>query len=92
MGETAAPDGRCTPIVLVLGLFQVVLGGTRVVYEIGPRREFLSGSLSVSSMEQIVGMFCLGRRGGMGILVLFYVHFCVLGSRVCRTEAGLEWA
>ena len=35
-----------------------------MVYEVGRGRESLSRSLSVSSMEQVVGMFCLGRRGG----------------------------
>jgi len=64
MGEVAATDGRCTPILLVVSLFQVVFGGTCVVYEVGRGRESMSGSLSVSSMEQVVGMFCLGRRGG----------------------------
>jgi hypothetical protein len=48
----------------MLGLFQVVLGGTSVVYEVGPRKESLFGSLSGSSMEEVVGMFSLGRRGG----------------------------
>ena len=64
VGEAAAPDGRCTPIILVLRLFHVVLGGTCVVYEVGRGRESLSGSLSVSFTEQVLGMFCLGRRGG----------------------------
>jgi hypothetical protein len=63
-GEDAAPDGRCTPIPLVVSLFQVVLGGTCAVYEVGRGRKSLSGSLSVSSMEQVVDIFCLGRRGG----------------------------
>ena len=35
-----------------------------MVYEVGRGRESPFGSLSVSSMEQVVGMFCLGRRGG----------------------------
>ena len=35
-----------------------------MVCGVGRGRESLSGSLSVSSMWQIVGMFCLGRRGG----------------------------
>ena len=39
-----------------------------MVYEVGRGRESLSGSLSVSSMWQIVGMSCLGRHGGeMGV-------------------------
>ncbi len=38
----------------------------------GPGRESLSGSLLVSSMEQVVGMFCMGRRGGQlnGVSIL----------------------
>ena len=64
MGVVAAPDGRCTPILLVLSLFKVVLGGTCVVYEAARGRESLSRLLLVSSMKQVVGMFCLGRRGG----------------------------
>ena len=64
VGEAAAPDGRCTPILLLVSLFHVVLGGTCVAYEAGRGRESLSGSLSVSSMWQVMGMFCLGRRGG----------------------------
>ena len=35
-----------------------------MVYEVGRGKESLFGSRSVSSMEQFVGMFCLGRRGG----------------------------
>jgi hypothetical protein len=35
-----------------------------VVYEVGRGRKSVSGSLSVSYMEQVVGLFCLGRRGG----------------------------
>jgi hypothetical protein len=35
-----------------------------MVYAVGRGRKSMSGSLSVSSMEQAVGMFCLGRRGG----------------------------
>ncbi len=50
VGETVAPDGRCILILLVVSLFQVVLGGTCAVYEVGRGRESLSGSLSVSSM------------------------------------------
>ena len=64
VGEAAAPDGRYTPILLMFSLFQVLLGGTCVVYEVGNGKESLAGSLSTSSMEQVVGMLCLGRRGG----------------------------
>ena len=35
-----------------------------MVYEVGRGRKSLSGSLTVSSIEQVLGMFCLGRRGG----------------------------
>ncbi len=35
-----------------------------MVYEVGRGRESLSGSLSMRFMEQVVGMFCLGRLGG----------------------------
>jgi hypothetical protein len=35
-----------------------------VVYEAGRGRESLFGSLSVRYVEQVVGMFCLGMRGG----------------------------
>jgi hypothetical protein len=35
-----------------------------VAYEVGRGRESLFGSLSVSSMWQVVGIFCLGRRYG----------------------------
>ena len=39
-----------------------------MAYEVVRGRESLSGSLSVSSIWQVVGMFCLGRRGGeMGV-------------------------
>ena len=34
-----------------------------MVYEVGPGKESLCWSLSVSSMEQVVGMVCMGRRG-----------------------------
>ena len=64
MGEAVAPDGRCTLILLELSLFQVALGGTCVVYEVGRGRDSLFGSLSVSPMEQVVGMFYMGMRGG----------------------------
>ena len=64
VGEAVAPAGRCTPILLVVSLFHVVLGGTCVVYGAGRGMESLSGSILVSSMWQVVGMFCLGRRGG----------------------------
>ena len=35
-----------------------------MVYEAGRGKDALRGSLSVSSMEQVVGMFFVGRRGG----------------------------
>ena len=35
-----------------------------MLYEIGRGRESLSRSLLVSYMEQVVGIFCLGRHGG----------------------------
>ena len=47
-----------------------------MVYEVGRGRESLFGSLSVSYMEQIMGMVCLGRRGGKkrdGEFVLYIV-------------------
>ena len=75
-GEVVALDGRCTPILLVVSLFHVVLGGTCVSYEVGRGRKSLSGSLSVSSIWQVVGMFCLGRSGGergVGGSVLYLV-------------------
>ena len=50
VGEDVAPDGRCTPILLKVILFHVVLGGTCVVYEVVRARESLFGSFSVSSM------------------------------------------
>jgi len=50
VGEVVAPDGRCTPILLVVSLLHVMLRGTCVEYEVGRGRESLSGSLSVSSM------------------------------------------
>ena len=56
-----------------------------MVYVAGHGRESLSGSLSVSFMEQVVGMVCLGRLGrnmGDGWYVLYLV--CVYGSVVCR--------
>ena len=64
MGEADAPDGRCTPIPLVLCLFQMVRGGTNVMYAIGFGKETLFGSLSMSSMVHEEGMFCLGRQSG----------------------------
>ena len=46
-------------------LFEVVLGGARVVYRVCPGKESPCGLLSLSSMEQFVGMLRrLGRRGG----------------------------
>jgi hypothetical protein len=40
------------------------LGGTKVVHNVRLGKEFLSGSLPVSSMEQLVCVHCMGRRGG----------------------------
>ena len=40
------------------------VGGTNVVYAIEFGKHSLSGSLSMSSMVHVEGMFCLGRRGG----------------------------
>ena len=62
MGEAAAPDGRCTPIPLVLCLLHLERGGTNIVYAVGFEKESLSGSLSTSSMVHVEGMFNLGRR------------------------------
>ena len=45
MGEAVAPDGSCTPILLVISLFQVVMGATRVVYDVALVKESLFGSL-----------------------------------------------
>ena len=45
-------------------LFQEVFGGTRVVYGAFRLRESLSGSLSVSSMRQLIGTSLLGSLGG----------------------------
>ena len=68
----------------MLSVFQVVLGGACVVYEVGRGRESMAGSLSVSSMEQVVGMLCLGSRvGEMGdggsilSMVLHLEEYCV---------------
>jgi len=49
---------------LVPILIQEVWRGTKVVYVVVFRKEFISKSLSVSSMEQVDGTCCLGRRGG----------------------------
>ena len=62
--EAATHDGRCTPILLLISPFQIVLGGTSLVYEVDPEKKSMFGSLSVSCMEQVVGMFCMERRGG----------------------------
>jgi len=64
VGEIAAPHGRCTPILLVPSLFHVELRGTKEVYDDKFGNESMDGSLSVSSMEQVVGVRCLGNRGG----------------------------
>ena len=93
VGEAAAPDGRCTPILLMLSFFRLVLGGTSVVYEVSPGKESLFRSLLVSSMEQVVCMFCLRRRGGEiwdGGYALYM--FCGTGNKVCRARARLKWA
>ncbi len=47
-----------------LGLFQEVLGGTSVVYGASCLREYLSGSLSLSSMRQLIGNGLLKSLGG----------------------------
>ena len=47
-----------------LSLFQEVFGGTRVVYGSSRLRESLSGSLSVSSMWQLIGSGLLESLGG----------------------------
>jgi hypothetical protein len=82
LGEDAAPDGRCTPILLVLSLFHVELGCIKELYDVKLGNESFSRSLLVSSMEQVVGMYCLGRRGGEigdgGIVLNFFL--CALGS------------
>ena len=49
-GETAAPEGWCTPIIFAFIRFQEVCGGTRDVYGWSCIRESLLGSLSMSSM------------------------------------------
>jgi hypothetical protein len=50
VGETAASEGWCTPIICVFTRFQEVRGGTSDVYGWSCMRESLSGSLSMSSM------------------------------------------
>ena len=50
VGETAAPEGLCTPIIFAFSRFQEVCGGTRDVYGWSCIRESLSGSLSISPM------------------------------------------
>jgi hypothetical protein len=50
VGEIAAPEVWCTPIICAFGRFQEVCGGTRDVYGWSRMRESLSGSLSVSSL------------------------------------------
>ena len=62
MGEAVAPDGRCIPIPLVLCLFQLVRGGTNVMYAVGLGKESLPGSLFTSSMVHVEGMFSLEKR------------------------------
>ncbi len=53
MGEAVAPEGRCSPIMLVLCLIRVVLGGTNVMHGTDCGKESLCRSLSMSSMEQV---------------------------------------
>jgi hypothetical protein len=80
VGEAAAPDGRCTPILLVPCLFQVALGGTKEVYDVGLGKESLSKSLSMSSIKHVEGLFCLERRDGrwgMGVLIWACCFFVV---------------
>ncbi len=71
VGEAAAPGGTCIPIMLVLCLFEVVLGGTKEVYDVGIGKKTLTRSLLLSSIDHVEGMFCLGRRvgkmGGWGL-------------------------
>ena len=64
VGEIAAPDWLCTPIICVLSLFQGVSGCTRDAYGASRWRESLSGSLSMSSMRHVLGMGLLGSFGG----------------------------
>ena len=66
-----------------------------MVYGVGRGRESLSRSLSVSSMVQVVGMFCLGRRvGEMGdggsvlYLVLRIGEYDVLGRSWVEVGSG----
>ena len=47
-----------------LSLFQEVFGGTSVVYGASCLRKSLTGSLSVSSMRQLIGTGLLGSLGG----------------------------
>ncbi len=76
MGDTVAPDGTCTLIVLVLCLFLVVFGGTNLMYDADYGKKSLSGSLSMSSIEHVEGIFCLERRGEeMGDGVSDFVFF-----------------
>ena len=50
VGEAAAPEGWCTPIMRALSRSHEMCGGTRDVYGWSRIRESLSGSLSMSSM------------------------------------------
>ena len=50
LGETAAPEGWCTPIIFAFSRFREVFGGTSDVHGWSCVRESLSGSLSMSSM------------------------------------------
>jgi hypothetical protein len=64
VGEAAAPNGRCNPILPVPSLFRVELGGTKEVYDVRLGKESPPGWFLVSSMGQVLGMRCLGRRYG----------------------------
>ena len=50
VGETAAPEGWCTPIICAFSRFQKVRGATSDVYGWSRMRESLPGSLSISSV------------------------------------------
>ncbi len=61
------PCGVMNPyghIMCTLSLFQEEFGGTRVVYGAFRLRESLSGSLSMSSMRQLIGTGLLESLGG----------------------------
>ena len=62
VGETVAPDGKCTPTSLQLNLFQDEFGGTRDANGVGWGDVSLSGSPSSSEM----GPFPDSTRRGSG--------------------------